>query len=137
MKLQKTIFGLISNKWDLISTPEPGILEKVHSFLNAISQKTFPEITDLRNSNFPRINTSSSMLIPVNKEPMFRRLCRSCGRDISSQNLRSAFCSEKVFGKIAKKCRNLESNPRNNFKKREEKIRLNGILFEINQFLQI
>jgi len=134
MNLQQTVFELIYKKWEMISNPEPGTIQKVNAFLAEMSQITFPEITDLSNYNFPHNTTSNSMLLPVNIAPM-RRECRSCGRDISGQNPRSVFCSEKVFGKIAKKCRNLESNPRNNFKRREEKILKNGILFDINQFL--
>lgn len=41
-----------------------------------------------------------------------KRCCKSCGRDISIQKDGSCFCSEKYFGKEAKKCRNRDSNKR-------------------------
>ncbi|WP_394991107.1 hypothetical protein [Emticicia sp.] len=43
-----------------------------------------------------------------------KRVCLTCGKDISNQRKGSFFCSEKLFGKVAKKCRNKESNPRHN-----------------------
>jgi predicted RNA-binding Zn-ribbon protein involved in translation (DUF1610 family) len=48
------------------------------------------------------------------------RVCLSCGRDISVQKKGSKFCSEKLFGKEVKQCRNKVSNPKNN---RETKIK--------------
>ena len=47
------------------------------------------------------------------------RHCLTCGRDISKQKKGSKFCSEKLFGKEVKQCRNKVSNPINN---RERKI---------------
>lgn len=41
-----------------------------------------------------------------------RRYCKCCGRDITHQRKDSVFCSEKYFGKEAKKCRNKDSNRR-------------------------
>jgi hypothetical protein len=48
------------------------------------------------------------------------RHCLTCGRDISKQKKGSRFCSEKLFGKEVKLCRNNMSNPKNNLKKRVE-----------------
>ena len=63
--------------------------------------------------------------------------CISCGRDISNQKAGSLYCSEKLFGSGAKKCRNKNSNPRNNFKKKIQTIKSNGILFEIEPFIKM
>ena len=63
------------------------------------------------------------------------RKCFSCGRNISNQKKGSKFCSEKVYGKEAKRCRNVDSNPRNNFKQREKRIKNGGLLFEIDSYL--
>lgn len=41
-----------------------------------------------------------------------QRFCKTCGRDISEQNERSVFCSETLYGKEGKKCRNKDSNNR-------------------------
>ncbi|WP_436487420.1 hypothetical protein [Chitinophaga sp. ARDCPP14] len=46
-----------------------------------------------------------------------RRTCKSCGRDISSQQVTSMFCSESRYGKIAKSCRNKDSNRRRDLKR--------------------
>jgi len=45
------------------------------------------------------------------------RRCHTCGRALTSSSIRAKFCSEQVWGAAAKKCRNTDSNPRNNFKR--------------------
>lgn len=40
-----------------------------------------------------------------------RRVCKTCGTDISHRRPRAVFCPQK-------RCRNVDSNPRNNFKRR-------------------
>lgn len=40
------------------------------------------------------------------------RHCLSCGKNITAQRSGSLFCSEKLYGKEAKKCRNKDSNRR-------------------------
>jgi len=40
------------------------------------------------------------------------RFCVVCGRDISHQKKGSVFCSEKLYGKEARQCRNKDSNRR-------------------------
>jgi hypothetical protein len=45
-----------------------------------------------------------------------KKSCKSCGRDITAQRPQSIFCSEKVFGKKAKQCRNKDSNRRRDIK---------------------
>ncbi len=47
--------------------------------------------------------------IKAENSPVF---CISCGRQITGQKTGSRFCSEKLFGKDAKKCRNKDSNRR-------------------------
>lgn len=46
-----------------------------------------------------------------------KRYCLSCGREITNQPKRSIFCSEKLYGKSAKKCRNKSSNKRRDRKR--------------------
>jgi hypothetical protein len=46
-----------------------------------------------------------------------KRTCKSCSRDISSQQATSMFCSESRYGKIAKSCRNKDSNRRRDLKR--------------------
>jgi hypothetical protein len=45
------------------------------------------------------------------------RCCQTCGRALTSSSSRAKFCSEQVWGAAAKKCRNADSNPRNNAKR--------------------
>jgi hypothetical protein len=64
------------------------------------------------------------------------RVCQSCGRDITNQHRNSLFCSAKYVGeREAKKCRNYSSNPRNNLKRKIEKINRRGVLFDIGPYL--
>jgi hypothetical protein len=55
---------------------------------------------------------------PAKPPPMMveKRVCCSCGLDISHQRKQSRFCSEKYKGGSAKKCRNRDSNRRKNLK---------------------
>lgn len=49
------------------------------------------------------------MEVPADLLP--RRVCKTCGADISHRRPRAVFCPQK-------RCRNVDSNPRNNFKRR-------------------
>lgn len=49
-------------------------------------------------------------------EVVEKRVCYSCGSDISHQRKQSRFCSEKYKGHLAKKCRNQDSNRRKSLK---------------------
>ncbi len=62
--------------------------------------------------------------------------CISCGRDITNQKAGSKYCSEKLHGKEAKKCRNKNSNAANNFKRKLAHINANGTLFDIMPFFK-
>ena len=50
----------------------------------------------------------------VRAERVKNRQCITCGRDISNQKKGSHFCSEKIWGQSAKKCRNTDSGRRRN-----------------------
>ncbi|GEM_PF-3301849 len=60
---------------------------------------------------------------PTPGTPQKLRTCLTCGRDISHQRKNSRFCSEKLYGKKAKACRNVSSNNtrRTNRRKQAEK----------------
>lgn len=67
--------------------------------------------------------------------PRPNRVCLSCGKDISTQKNGSKFCSAKIVGESqAHKCRNTNSNYRNNFKRKVEVIQGRGLLFDIMPF---
>lgn len=54
------------------------------------------------------------------------------GKDISHQHTKSKYCSEKFVGYAeAHKCRNDNSNPRNNFKREIDDMRRKDLLFDI------
>ncbi|HSH65812.1 MAG TPA: hypothetical protein VLB84_08445, partial [Bacteroidia bacterium] len=94
---------------------------------------TFPEITTFENTNSqinqPRINSSNKELITGTTIIK----CLSCGRNITNQKKGSMFCSEKIYGKEAKKCRNMQSNPKNNYLRKETRLYSGGVLFDVNQ----
>ena len=130
---------LIKRKWDIISQIDNEKLKEIEQFLNEIKPKTFPEITAQNKKvielNFPEYYTSNSEERKGNHLPE-KRYCKTCKRDISEQNKKSIFCSEKYFGREAKKCRNIDSNPRNHFKSRERKIKEKGLLFDIDDYMK-
>lgn len=147
--IQQTVYELMRNKLSQLTETNGDTEEKISQYLNRFSIKSYPEITapvysenDTRTPenlkmNLPQNNTSNSMLQWSNLITVEKRVCKSCGRDISQQKKGSVFCSEKEFGKEAKKCRNKNSNPRNNYRHKEERMYGGGfLLFDINQLKQ-
>ena len=65
------------------------------------------------------------------------RCCQTCGRPLSSRNVKAKFCSERELGTAAKKCRNAASNPRNNARRRLLEIESEPLLFDIRPFVQL
>ncbi len=59
------------------------------------------------------------------------RFCVSCGRDISHQKKGSRFCSEKEFGKEAKRCRNKDSNRRLGLKRKIDRAMKKELMLQI------
>ena len=93
-------------------------------FLQTISEKW--ELLS-RNVTFLPMSEPGSLLrfdhhIVCNNVTSPRRHCRSCGRDITEQKTGSRFCSERLYGRDAKRCRNMDSNPRN--QRRRKDLRL-------------
>lgn len=73
--------------------------------------------------------------VPANTDRE-KRYCKSCGRDISQQRDTSLFCSAKFVGEqSAHKCRNTDSNLRNNLKTKIHRINGRGVLFDISPFI--
>lgn len=114
---------MIRDKWNLLYSFKPESVEN---------------LTDLPKRQKGEFNRLSKGLIYHTSDLPKKRVCKSCGRDISQQKKGSVFCSESIFGKEAKRCRNLNSNPRNNFLNREQRIYGGGKLnlFEVNEFLK-
>ena len=82
-------------------------------------------------------NQYSKLLIRPTPQNEVKRYCLTCGREITHQKTDSKFCSEKTFGPQVKKCRNTDSNPRNNFKRKINKIFAVPQLFDSSQFLRL
>lgn len=149
MNYQNTVYELLKNKLLQLTETDRDTEQKISQYLNSFSTKTYPEIhapiysqidtgtPDKLKMNLPRNTRLSSMVFQDTLTTEERRYCKSCGRDISTQKKGSVFCSEKEFGSEAKKCRNINSNPRNNYRRKEQRIYGGGfLLFDINQLKQ-
>jgi len=73
---------------------------------------------------------NNNIISKENKKKEAKKLyCLSCGRNIEQQKKSSKFCSEKLYGRSAKKCRNKKSNLRRDMKiKVERAIKQNTFL---------
>lgn len=78
--------------------------------------------------NYPYVYGNN---IPFDKHQTEKRFCQTCGRDITNQKRGSKFCSETIHGPEVKKCRNIESNPRNNRKRKEQRMYPGPTLFPV------
>ncbi len=126
LKIQSTVSSLVSKKWDeLTSKRGTDITGVIGQNTSAQIQQNSTSGTDITLQVIGNIST-----------PLIQRHCKSCGRDISQQQPGSIFCSEKIYGAEGKKCRNWDSNPRNNFRKRESKLSVNGLLFDTGPLLK-
>ena len=66
------------------------------------------------------------------------RRCQTCGRVLTSSSSQAKFCSELVWGSAAKKCRNADSNPRNNAAATRRKTKNQGpLLFDDSDFIRV
>lgn len=134
LSIKPILRNLIEQKLSEITQVTTSTQEKINSYLSQFSRQTLPELTDFETSNpttnFTRNNYSNKGLI----QPLIRRYCVSCGRDISNQKKGSVFCGEKQFGRGAKKCRNKDSNFRNNKLKKESRLYNGFLLFDVTEF---
>jgi hypothetical protein len=66
------------------------------------------------------------------------RRCLTCDRVLTSKSSRAKFCSELEWGAAAKKCRNADSNPRNNAAATRRKFMSQGpLLFDDSPFVRV
>jgi hypothetical protein len=84
--LQTEIKEMILAKWDLLNST--------------------PILPSVQNTKVPQYDIH----IVGKIEELNKRYCLTCGREISNQKANSKFCSEKLFGREVKKCRNRVSN---------------------------
>lgn len=131
---KKNVAQLIEHKWAMLLNLRT---QKSGNDLTDLILKSGNDLTDLKNTERECFNRSDNQLTNF-FEVRENRVCKTCGRDISTQKKGSLFCSETIYGAEAKRCRNLNSNPRNNFMNRERRLYggVNLNLFEVNQFLK-
>ncbi len=103
--LHSEIQELILKKWDLL--------------------KSTPKLPRVIGPKVPHYYTH----IVSNNDPSENRYCLTCNRDISDQRKGSKYCSEKLYGKEVKKCRNKVSN-RKQFELRHYQ---SALLFDLNR----
>lgn len=115
---QSEVYNLLQNEWEKGFIISP----------NLPSGKTlvFPDLTiKIKGKN------RENELQPLT------RYCKGCGKELNPlQKATSLFCSAKYVGEAtAHKCRNENSNPRNNLKRKITIIEGRGVLFDIRPFL--
>ncbi|RDB07791.1 hypothetical protein DVG78_01680 [Runella aurantiaca] len=104
------------------------IAEKVGELLK--SSDVLPDPKNKNLGHFTRSNkgvecpTSSPSLLPVSTT--HQRLCKVCGTPIEHRRRNAVFCEQK-------KCRNRDSNPRNNFKRRVYQSMNQTVLFDFEE----
>ncbi len=129
-----TVCALIERKWNEVSHIDTSTAVNIAAYLSQFRTETLPKVTTFESTsltaNLPQINSSNKGLI----RGTTIRKCLSCGRDITSQKKESVFCSEKIYGKEAKKCRNMQSNTKNNFLRKEARLYSAGVLFDVNEY---
>ncbi len=72
----------------------------------------------------------------VSEQPV-ARLCHTCGKPINTGNATAKFCSPKERGEAAKRCRNADSNLRNNKRRALRKVESEPVLFDQRPFVRV
>lgn len=97
------ILALIKTEWQILQTQYP-ILPS--------GKEATPQETKNALPNF-------TIKVKGNIGYNLKRYCKTCRRDISEQKTDSIFCGEKKVGYTnAHRCRNIDSNKRNNYKRK-------------------
>lgn len=117
---KETTARMVNEKWRMLLS------------LNSKTGYVLTDLTKVHRECFDRLDNTSNHTLPVFTE---KRFCKSCGRDISAQKKGSVFCSESIFGREAKKCRNKDSNPRKVIRYREQRLYGGLNLFDIKPLL--
>lgn len=129
----------IVNGWEQLRTAPPCLPGLVD-----LAGRPFPELTDLpampQQLVIPGFNSLSIGVKPEKvgtvEEAAVRR-CQTCGRDIAGQPASSKFCSEALYGKAAKRCRNVDSNLRNNTRRAVQRTTQQAYLFDVVPHLHL
>lgn len=136
LNLPETIGRLIYEKWNELLKTNTKLTSDISGWLAEMNKKPSRFSPTLESANFHGFHPLSIVGKPLPLPDPVKRRCKSCGRDISHQRKNSLFCSAKYVGEMAaKRCRNMNSNPRNHFKYRENRIKSKGLLFDIDIYL--
>lgn len=131
--IHQTIHSIIERNIIEITKVDTSTEQRIKECLTQFKNKSVPEITTFESAETklksPQSNSSNKGLI----EGSIIRKCLTCDREITNQRKGSSFCSEKMYGKEAKKCRNTKSNPKNNYLKKEQKLYNGVLLFDIGE----
>jgi len=96
--------------------------KNIQDYLNSFTIKTKPKMTAFVTANPKQNNTQNDCSSIESEQVNFKRFCITCGNDITIQKKGSIYCSEKIFGKAVKKCRNQKTNPVHNYKSKELRL---------------
>jgi hypothetical protein len=118
------ILKLIQTEWQL----------RFENFQDFKGWNDKPQTNDFQLfNNTVKVEILEPSLLPT----VVTRTCKTCGKDISGQRKNSKFCSETKYGPEAKQCRNIDSNPRNNQKKKMDRFyRIGPTLFDVRPYVQ-
>jgi hypothetical protein len=138
--LKPLLNGLLIEGWNGLFTgyPEAENLQPFHqlseshnrhknatfSHLEYIGEKVAGKNSNKLQENEQEIKGTTLLNISKEYENIYsaknaqkQSYCKSCGRDVSDQRPGSLFCSERIYGRIAKACRNKNSNRRRDLKR--------------------
>lgn len=121
---QTIVTNLLKSEWQNLFKNYPNLPCGKTAFL--------PEFTiKIKGKNWEKERKNGEKEITLEK-----RYCLSCGNELNpAQILNSKYCSAKYVGyERAHQCRNNNSNPRNNLKKKVRTITGRGLLFDIMPF---
>ncbi|GGB01826.1 hypothetical protein [Puia dinghuensis] len=128
-------FHRLSEKLEAVNLPTFSPLECIKEKVREKDQELTKPLAGFSGKEDLYIKKINNVTGPISILPS--RRCISCGRDISGQDKRSRFCSEKVYGPKAKQCRNRDSNKRRDHKrilsKAKQGNRLINVRYRNNQ----
>lgn len=133
--MQKKVFELINEKLKLITKIDTATQQKINRYLAKFKDKTTPEMTDFFTANQKPNYTRNDPSNIESETVQLQRYCLKCGNNITNQKKGSLYCSELLYGRDAKKCRNSITNPINNYRRKEWKLyELTPILFDVSEY---
>lgn len=116
--------GKVSERWEELSGTKQkngGRFPQISKERKARKKETFSKLEYIAD------NVPSKKRKEKEKKGCF---CVSCGRDISNQRKGSRFCSERLYGKDAKRCRNRDSNRRLSMKRKIKRAESKNLTLE-------